>query len=106
MLTYLRPYVVDTVSGRAQAAPKPDYFTDGHHEFKVEAILDHRKVQRQLQYFVSWVGMPNHENAWLPSSSMDKATELIQQYRNTRPIKPRQTKVITFTLGNRMKILQ
>jgi GNAT superfamily N-acetyltransferase len=88
----LRPYVVDTVSGRAQAAAKPDYFADGHHEFEVEAILDHRKVQRQLQYFVSWVGMPDHENAWLPSSSMDNAKELIQQYWDTKPTKPQQTK--------------
>jgi Chromo (CHRromatin Organisation MOdifier) domain len=88
----LRPYVVGTVSGRAQAAAKPDYFADAHHEFEVKAILDHRKVQRQLQYFVSWVGMPDHENACLPSSSMDNAKELIQQYWDTKLTKPQQTK--------------
>jgi hypothetical protein len=46
LVSSLRPYVVDMVSGRAQAVPKPDYFAEGHHEFEVEAILDHRKVQR------------------------------------------------------------
>jgi Chromo (CHRromatin Organisation MOdifier) domain len=88
----LRPYVVDTVLGRAQPAPKPDYFADGHHEFELQAILDHRKIRRQLQYFVSWVGMPDHENAWLPSASMENAEELTQKYWETRQAKPQRTK--------------
>jgi hypothetical protein len=118
----LTPYVLDTASGRAQAVAKPDYFADGHHEFEVEAILDHRKVQRQLQYFVSWVVMPNHENAWLAvqwitpknlsrntgtqhQHSHSKQSDVVAQLEDELRLKGGG--VITFTLGkHNMKTLQ
>ena len=39
-------------------------FTDGYEEYKVEAILSHRKQRGKIQYLVKWKGYHDHENTW------------------------------------------
>jgi Chromo (CHRromatin Organisation MOdifier) domain len=76
----LRPFSPDSNPGTTQPEPHPDYFADGHQEWEVSEILDHRRIHNQLQYFVSWAGFAEHENSWLPESSMENSPALLQHY--------------------------
>ncbi len=53
---------------------------DGADHFEVEAIRAHRGRGRRLEFLVSWVGYPEHEDRWLPLSEMTGCTELLEEY--------------------------
>jgi hypothetical protein len=54
----------DQFPGLTQQAPAPVITKDGTLVPEVEAILDHRYHDRQLQYLVKFVGYPRSEAEW------------------------------------------
>ena len=79
-VSFLKPYFPNRFPARASSPAHPDVFEDGHEEWEVESILAHRVSHRRLDYLVSWVGLPEHENAWIPESSLINSPELLTVY--------------------------
>ena len=50
-------------------------------EYEVEFILNHRKGRGRLQFLVKWKGYADHENSWLPETSLENAQELLDEYK-------------------------
>ena len=79
----LKPYYEDEFN-RNIPPPAPLQFQDGHEEYEVESILNHRSRRGQMQYLVKWKGYPDHENSWLPETSLNNAQELLQNYKGAQ----------------------
>jgi Chromo (CHRromatin Organisation MOdifier) domain len=79
----LKPYLHDSRSNRDAPSPQPDIFEDGHEEWEVEAIVEHRSASRgrEPSYLVKWVGLPSHENSWLPARLLGNAKDLLAAYQ-------------------------
>jgi Chromo (CHRromatin Organisation MOdifier) domain len=75
--SFLKPYFSNRFPATASSPLNPDVFEDGHEEWEVETILAHHASHRHLDYLVSWVGLPEHENAWISGSSMVHSPELL-----------------------------
>ena len=58
--------------------------TDGHEEYFVDEIVDHRmrKHRRRTtkEYLVFWEGYPTHEATWEPEDSLQNAQEKLAEY--------------------------
>lgn len=54
----------------------PETITD---TFEIEAILDHKEIDNQLWYLLTWKGYPTTEDLWVPESDC-QADELIAEY--------------------------
>jgi hypothetical protein len=76
----LKPYLRDSRFDRDAPSPRPDIFEDGHEEWEVEAIVDHRPASRgrEPSYLVKGVGFPSHENSWLPARQVGNAKAFVQ----------------------------
>jgi hypothetical protein len=73
-------------SGRVQPPPVPE-FVDGHLEFEVERIVDHRVVRSgrrsRVEYLVRWLGYSSDYDSWEPQSSMSNCQELVAAYEDS-----------------------
>lgn len=49
-------------------------------EFKVEAILRHKKFSDQILYLIKWEGYSEFENTWEPESNLIGCRELLSAY--------------------------
>ncbi len=75
-VSLLRPH-----HGPVRSGPEAVFAdADGADHFEVEEILTHRGRGRRLEFLVSWVGYPAHENRWLPLAEMEGCRELLQEY--------------------------
>ena len=63
--------------------PLPDLI-DGENEYKVEAILAHRKRGRQIQYLIKWKGYDLSNNTWEPETNLSNADEILSGYKRQR----------------------
>jgi hypothetical protein len=79
-VSFLKPDFPNRFSDRSSSPAHPDVVEDGHEEWEFESILAHRASHRRLDYLVSWVGLPEHENAWIPESSLVHSPELLTAY--------------------------
>jgi hypothetical protein len=79
-VSFFKLYFPNRFPARASSPAHPDVFEDGREEWEVESILAHRASHRRLDYLVSWVGLPKHENAWIPESSLVHSPELLTAY--------------------------
>jgi hypothetical protein len=85
----LKPYYVD--DGQYIARPRisrpPPEIIDGEEMWEVERILDHRtrRVGRGtvVEYLVKWLGYPDSDNLWVPSTGVH-ASDLVQEYQRHR----------------------
>ena len=67
---------------------------DGELEYKIAEILDfevNRHCKCKLQYIVHWVGYEgtNEETSWLLASELGHALEVISDFHQAYPEKPR-----------------
>ena len=76
----LKPYFEDEFQ-RHLPPPPPLQIQDGHKEYEVEAILNHRKRRGKVQYLVKWKGYADHENSWVTEKDLENAKEVLQQYK-------------------------
>ena len=56
----------------SQLLPAP-VEVEGQEEFELDSILSHRKVEKRMQYLVSWKGYGASENMWLSESDLGNA---------------------------------
>jgi len=57
-------------------------------EYKVERILDQRRVRNQEQYLVKWEGYEHVDNSWEPIANLS-CPELLDQFHRRNPTIPR-----------------
>ena len=76
-VSFLKPYFPNRFPARAYSSFHPDRFEDDHKEWEVESVFSHRVSHRRLNYLVSWVGDPEHENAWISESSLIHSTKFL-----------------------------
>jgi len=62
-------------------------------EYEVSAILDSRKVRKQLKYLVEWVGYEGitEYHTWEPPENLKHAAEYIRDFHHRYPHKPKPT---------------
>ncbi|RFU29059.1 hypothetical protein B7463_g7277, partial [Scytalidium lignicola] len=58
---------------------------DPEREYEVEKIISHRMHYGKLQYLVKWIGYPESENGWEPTSNLTSCEELLEAYQRTHP---------------------
>jgi hypothetical protein len=78
-VSLLKPYHSD---GHVQPPPIPIEL-EGHLEYEVECILDHRfsdKKRQKLKYLISWKGYGLEHNSWEPEANVANAPDLIGEY--------------------------
>ena len=89
----LRPFIEDRSMHPEEVPPPPDLDDDGELQYEVEEVLDSRRNKRRrnlLEYKVHWKGYPREDDSWLPHSELqDTAPELLQEFHDRYPKKPR-----------------
>ena len=76
------------------SVPNPLVIMDGELEYKISAILD-SKIDNwckcKLQYLVQWTSYKStdEETSWLLASELPHASELISDFHQAYPNKPR-----------------
>ena len=63
--TLLLPYHKNNIHGTNYLNPPPDLI-EGEHEYKVEAIIAHKRQGRGHIYLIKWKGYPTGDNSWEP----------------------------------------
>ena len=60
--------------------PPPAIEIDGHEEFEVDEIIDHRRRgrKRNLQYLIRWKGSPDSDNTWEPEENLKNCQDLVR----------------------------
>lgn len=78
-ISLLEPYRSD---GRTQPPPPP-LNLEGHLEYEVESILDHRftnNKREHVSYLLKWLGYGQEHNSWEPETNVANCPELIGEY--------------------------
>jgi chromobox protein 1 len=57
-----------------------DAASDDEAEFEVEAILNRRKRNNKLEYFVKWKGYPTSDNTWEPIEHLTNCADLVTTF--------------------------
>ena len=89
-VSLLKPYIHDANASRLRPEPQSDLFADGHEEWEVSAVLDHRWRSSNLHYLVSWTGFAEHENTWVSESDLANSPDLLDAYWASRGGRPSQ----------------
>ena len=76
-ISLLEPVATDPLPGQVQP-PSPPVIVDGEIEYEVEEILDSRRRNGKLQYYVKWFG--EHQATWEPASYLEHAFRLVQGF--------------------------
>ena len=76
----LTPYKENNIHGPNYVKPPPD-IVEGQSEYKVEAIISHRRQGRGHQYLIKWKGYSTAENTWEPERNLNNAKDILQDYK-------------------------
>ena len=76
------------------SVPDPPVVIDGKLEYEISSILDSKTDKQRkckLQYLVQWTGYKgtDEETSWLPASELPHASELVSDFHQAYPDKPR-----------------
>ena len=88
----LSPYVAPYFPSQQVPEPPPPILIDLEDEtpeYEVESIVDSRIYRGKLQYKVKWLGYSHSHDSWEPLSHVEHAQELIEEFHDTYPLKPR-----------------
>ena len=89
----IEPTTLNSFPGR-NSVPDPPAIIDGELEYEISSILDSKIDKRRkckLQYLVQWTsykGM-DEETSWLPASELPHASDLVTDFHQAYPNKPR-----------------
>ena len=88
-VSLLEPYRANSLPSRRPAPPPPtEIHPSGEEAFEVEAILDSRIRNRQLQYFCRWLGYGPEEDTWTRALDFDDDDTLVLDFHRAHPDKP------------------
>ena len=84
----ISPYKETSAHGPNFTRPPPEIIQgeeDNHYE--VETLLQSKMSpnKKGILYLIKWKGYPHLENSWLPTSQMNHAHLLVQQFHNKNP---------------------
>ena len=74
------PFKHTDVHGENFILPPPDLIEE-QPEYKIEAIISHRRSGKGRAYLVKWKGYPTSENTWEPEQNLYNAREILKQYK-------------------------
>ena len=83
----LTPYHPPSFPSQNQPLPPPATIEDDHLEYKVEVILDVKKVGQGVKYLVKWLGYPVEENTWEPWQNLTNVALLLWDFFLQHPDK-------------------
>jgi hypothetical protein len=98
----LEPHRNNVIKGRAQIRPETEEI-EGESEYEVERILQSEvrttrrksggryKQIKSLYFLVQWKGYPDDESTWEPGTSLERATESIEEFYRENPEAPALT---------------
>ena len=86
-VSLLHPYCANTIPGRTQPPPPP-IVIEGQEEYEVEEILDSRKRNGRLEYYIDWVGHPSSARSWKPVAHLTHAPEAVARFHARYPYRP------------------
>ena len=92
-VSMLEPCIPNTIPDRIQPPPPP-VEVEGDLEYEISEILDSKIDKRRkckVLYYVRWLGYEgtDEEYSWLPATELDHAPELVRQFHQAYPDKPR-----------------
>ena len=83
-VSQLKLYRAPTDTTRRSQPPEVVISTDGHEEYFVDEIVNHRVRKRgrriTKEYLVFWEGFPAHEATWEPEANLQNAPEKLAEY--------------------------
>ncbi len=90
-MSLLTPYNETCEHGKNYSQLPPDLMHD-EEQYEVKAIRSHQRQGRgkQLQYLVKWMGYPESNNTWEPTSNLQTLT-LLKRYHHQVPVKSIKT---------------
>jgi hypothetical protein len=87
-VSLLEPVTENLLEGRTIDPPLP-VEVESDIEYEVETILDSRKRRNQVSYLVSWKGYGPEENTWLNFKDLTHCQELLKEFHEKYPSKPK-----------------
>ena len=84
----LRKVSADLLPGQHNN-PAPPVIVNDKEKWEVDDILDARKRGRKVQYCVKWKGY-NEDKKWYDALGFDHAKDIVDDFYNRNPTKPRQ----------------
>jgi len=71
--------------------PPPEIIGDKEEHYKVEKILQSCLTlnKKGIQYLVKWLGYPDSENSWEPTTNLKNSPELVVVFHKRYPKMPR-----------------
>ncbi len=75
-------------SDREQPSDIPTLHVEGEDKYKVEKILESKRIHNKLVYLVKWVGDSEEGNAWEPPTNLTYAEDAITKFHLEYPEKP------------------
>ena len=92
-VSQVEPATPNTIPNRVQSPPPPIEVNEDI-EYEISEILDSKLDKRrkcQLLYLIQWAGYEgtDQETDWLPATELKHAVELVQDFHDSYPNKPR-----------------
>jgi hypothetical protein len=81
----LSPYKENEIHGTNYLRPPPDLIK-GQSEYKVKAIISHRRQGRGHAYLIKWRGYSTAENTWEPERNLLNAKDVLSLYKRRHRI--------------------
>jgi hypothetical protein len=79
------------LSGQPVSEPYHVVVDDSAEEqLEIERILDSKRRYRKLHYLVQWAGYNYLRTSWEPAENLGNAQELVDEFPQDQPNKPRQ----------------
>lgn len=88
-VSLLEPKTKDIIQQMSTPAPPPPIEIDQDLEYEVDAVLDSKISRRKLFYLVHWKGYDNTENTWESAKNLLNSQELIDDFHNKYPQRPK-----------------
>jgi hypothetical protein len=86
-VTLLHRYTPPTV-GHPPCEPQPTIVDDSD-EWEVDQILHSKRCYQKLHHLVQWAGYSYIHTSWEPAKNLENAQELVDQFHQELPNKPR-----------------